>query len=193
MKTVLAPMFQARNLRILSWEGHNLLGNRDGAILHHPENNRAKVKDKDIVRKLLGEKAHSRVLVDYCPSLADWKTAWDFIHFEGFLGTKMRLHFIWEGNDTMLAAPLVLDLVRLADLAMQRGEGGPMPHAAGFFKTPYGVEEIGFPAQVEMLRAYARRAAERPAPKAAGAPAKDTKATKRTKVIRKTRRVAKVR
>jgi len=157
MKTVLAPMFQARNLRILTWEGHNLLGNRDGEILHHPANNLAKVRDKDIVRKLLGEKAHSRVLVDYCPSLADWKTAWDFIHFEGFLGTKMRLHFIWEGNDTALASPLALDLVRLADLALRRGEGGSMPHAACFFKTPFAVDEIAFSPQFEMLRAYAQK------------------------------------
>ena len=168
LKTVLAPMFQARNLRILSWEGHNLLGNRDGEILHHPENNLAKVRDKDIVKKLLGDKAHSRVRVDYCPSLQDWKTAWDFIHFEGFLGTKMRLHFIWEGNDTMLASPLVLDLVRLADLAQRRGESGSMPQAAGFFKTPYLVDEIAFPAQMEMLRAYARKAAETPAAKPSG-------------------------
>jgi myo-inositol-1-phosphate synthase len=160
MKTVLAPMFQARNLRILSWEGHNLLGNRDGQILDHPQNNLAKVRDKDIVRKLLGEQAHSRVRVDYCPSLADWKTAWDFIHFEGFLGAKMRLHFIWEGCDTALASPLVLDLVRLADLAHRRGEGGSMPHAACFFKTPYGVDEIAFPAQFDRLRAYARRVRE---------------------------------
>jgi myo-inositol-1-phosphate synthase len=185
MKTVLAPMFQARNLRILSWEGHNLLGNRDGEILHHPANNLAKVRDKDIVRKLLGDKAHSRVLVDYCPSLADWKTAWDFIHFEGYLGAKMRLHFIWEGNDTALAAPLVLDLVRLADLAHRRGESGTMPQTACFFKTPYLVEEIAFAPQMEMLRAYARKASETPAGGAAAKAPAPARAEPKTAVRRK--------
>ena len=88
------------------------------------------------------------------------------------------------GNDTMPAAPLVLDLVRLADLAQRRGEAGPMPHAASFFKAPYGVAEIGFAAQMEMLRADARLAAERPAPKAAAAPARETQVTKRTRRAR---------
>jgi myo-inositol-1-phosphate synthase len=168
MTTVLAPMFQARNLRILSWEGHSLLGNRDARILQHPEDNPAAARDTASARTPLGDKARTRMRADYCPSLQDWKMAHDFIHFEGFLGTKMRLHFLWEGNETMLAAPLVIDLVRLADLAQRRGESGPMPQAAGFFKMPYLVEETAFPAQMEMLRAYARKAAETPAAKPAG-------------------------
>ena len=53
--------------------------------------------------------------------MGDWKTAWDHIHFQGFLGTKMILQFTWQGCDSLLAAPLVIDLARLADLEKQRG------------------------------------------------------------------------
>ncbi|MBI4563547.1 MAG: inositol-3-phosphate synthase [Planctomycetes bacterium] len=164
VKTVLAPMFVGRNLRVLSWEGHNLLGNRDGQVLDAPENNRAKVKDKDrALRDILGDPAtHSRVRIDYVPSLGDWKTAWDFIHFEGFLGARMSMQFIWQGCDSALAAPLVIDLVRLAELAHRGGEAGAMKHTGAFFKAPYGGGTHDFHAQMEALRAYAaeKRAAE---------------------------------
>ncbi|MBI2931280.1 MAG: inositol-3-phosphate synthase [Planctomycetes bacterium] len=157
VKTALAPMFVARNLRVLAWEGHNILGNRDGQVLDSPAHRQAKVRDKDgALRELLGdEKVHSGVRIDYVPSLGDWKTAWDFIHFEGFLGAKMSMQFIWQGCDSVLAAPLVIDLVRLAEFAHRAGEGGMMRHAACFFKAPYGVREHDFHAQMDVLREYA--------------------------------------
>ena len=78
--------------------------------------------------------------IEYVESLDDWKTAWDHIHFEGFLGTKMMLQFTWQGCDSLLAAPLVIDLARLALLAQRRGEVGVMRHLACFFKSPMGVD-----------------------------------------------------
>jgi myo-inositol-1-phosphate synthase len=157
MKTTLAPMFVARHLKVLSWEGYNMLGNRDGRVLDQPDANQAKCLDKDhCLRDILhDEETHSRVRIDYVPSLGDWKTAWDFIHFTGFLGTKMVLQFIWQGCDSALASPLVLDLVRFADFARRSNESGVMRHLACFFKAPYGAEEHGFFRQHEALLAYA--------------------------------------
>jgi len=157
VKTVLAPMFAARNLKVLSWEGYNMLGNRDGAILDDPANNAAKTRGKDkALREILGDtpELHTRVRIDYCPSLDDWKTAWDFVHFQGFLGTKMIMQFIWQGCDSMLAAPLVLDLVRLTDYAWRCGETGVLKHTACFFKNPMGAETHDFWRQWEALKQY---------------------------------------
>ncbi|AMV28282.1 Inositol-3-phosphate synthase [Gemmata sp. SH-PL17] len=155
IKSVLAPMFARRNLRVLSWVGHNILGNRDGQVLNDPDNKASKVKSKDLLlAELLGYKPQSHVSIEYIESLDDWKTAWDHIHFEGFLGTKMMMQFTWQGCDSLLAAPLVIDLVRLAALAQRRGESGPMPHTACFFKSPVGVTEHDFGKQFQMLEDY---------------------------------------
>jgi myo-inositol-1-phosphate synthase len=158
MKTALAPMFVERNFRVLSWEGYNIFGNRDAVVLDDPENNLAKTRGKDAaLRGILGdERTHTRVRIDYCPSLDDWKTAWDFIHFQGFAGTKMMLHFLWQGCDSMLAAPLALDLIRLADAALRRGEKGVMDHVSAFFKQPVDGDTSDFFAQSRRLAEYAR-------------------------------------
>ena len=159
VKSTLAPMFASRNLEVLSWEGFNLLGNLDGKVLNDPDNCASKLQTKDqVLHKILGYAPHSRVHINYVPSLADQKTAWDFIHFQGFLGGKMTLQFTWQGYDSLLAAPLVLDLVRLAAFAKDRGEAGLMPHLASFFKAPLGVNEYRHAAQFEMLREYAEQA-----------------------------------
>jgi myo-inositol-1-phosphate synthase len=156
LKTVLAPMFLARNLKVLSWEGHNILGNADGKTLEDDNARKTKTEDKQksLVQMMDDEDLHSRVRIDYVPSLGDWKTAWDFIHFQGFLDTKMSLQFIWQGSDSALAAPLVLDLVRFADLSVERGESGEMTHLASFFKTPLGCEEHDFHQQFQRLVRY---------------------------------------
>ncbi len=157
VKSALAPMFSCRNLNVLSWAGFNILGNLDGCILDHPDNREAKIKTKDqVLAHILGYSPHSRVQIHYVPSLDDQKTAWDFIHFEGFLGARMSLQFIWQGYDSLLAAPLVLDLVRFAELAARRGEGGLMPHLASYFKAPLGVDEHRLYQQYDLLVAYAR-------------------------------------
>lgn len=159
VKSALAPMFSCRNLEVLSWEGFNILGNMDGSILDHPENRESKIKTKDqVLGKILGYAPHSRVHIDYVPSLDDQKTAWDFIHFKGFLGARMSLQFIWQGYDSILAAPLILDLVRLAEFAKRRDEGGLMPHLASYFKAPLGVTEHRLYEQYQMLLDYADQA-----------------------------------
>jgi myo-inositol-1-phosphate synthase len=156
MKTVLAPMFAYRNFKILSWVGHNIFGNRDGVVLDDPANKASKIQTKDqVVSSIVGYKPQTHVSIEYIQSLDDWKTAWDHIHFQGFLGTKMILQFLWQGCDSLLAAPLLLDIVRLTLLAQRRGEIGVLKHLACFFKSPMGCEEHDFFKQMEMLAAYA--------------------------------------
>ena len=158
MKTVLAPLFRYRNLEVLSWEGFNILGGDDGRVLDDPRHKRSKVRSKGgVLASILGQAPHARVGIEYVPSLGNWKTAWDYIHFRGFLGTKMAAQFIWEGCDSILAAPLVLDLVRLTEFAHRKGEAGPMSHLACFFKDPMGVTVHAFTEQVAMLFDYAAR------------------------------------
>lgn len=155
VKSALAPMFRYRDLRVLSWQGYNILGDRDGRVLSDSENKKSKVDSKDaLLPSILGYPLHTHVGIDYVPSLHDLKTAWDFVHFEGFLGFKMAMQFIWQGCDAILAAPLVLDLVRFADLAASRGEAGPMPQLACFFKQPLDVAEHDLHRQWEMLARY---------------------------------------
>lgn len=153
LKTTLAPMFVARHLPVMSWEGFNMLGNRDGETLREAGALASKVRDKDeaLRRILRDERTHTRVRIDYVPSLDDWKQAYDFIHFRGFLGARMQLHLLWQGCDSALAAPLVLDLARLADLARRRGEHGPLPWLACFFKSPLDCPAQDFAEQVRLL------------------------------------------
>jgi myo-inositol-1-phosphate synthase len=163
MKTVLAPMFALRNLKVMSWVGHNIFGNRDGLILDDPANKSSKVDTKDrVVTQVLGYKPATLVTIEYLPDMGDWKTAWDHVHFQGFLGTKMTLQFTWQGCDSLLAAPLAIDLARLADLEKRRGGRGLMRHLASFFKSPEGVEENDFFRQFELLARYVA-GADRPA------------------------------
>jgi len=162
VKTVLAPMFRQRNLEVLSWESFNILGGGDGRVLADPRPKRSKVRSKaGVLASTLGYKPHGNVTIEYVPSLGNWKTAWDFVHFRGFLGTKMSLQFVWQGCDSILAAPLVLDLVRLTEFAHRKGEAGPMTHLACFFKDPIGVAEQSFVEQFRMLGDYAARHARR--------------------------------
>ncbi len=159
LKTVLAPMFAHRNLRLLSWVGHNIFGNRDGLVLDDPENKASKIRTKDqVVSSIVGYKPQTHVSIEYIESMDDWKTAWDHIHFQGFLGVKMTMQFTWQGCDSLLAAPLVLDLARLALLAQRRGEVGVLRHLACFFKSPMGVAEHDFFKQWAMLEQYVEQA-----------------------------------
>ena len=163
LKSVLAPMFAHRNLRVLSWVGHNIFGNRDGIVLNDPANKASKVKSKDaLLSQIVGYKPQTLVSIEYVESLDDWKTAWDHIHFKGFLGTKMILQFIWQGCDSLLAAPFVLDLARLSLLAQRRGESGVLRHLAAFFKSPMGVDEHHFFRQFAWLEEYAGQARNQP-------------------------------
>lgn len=152
VKSVLAPMFAARNFNVRSWVGHNVLGNGDGKNLSRDEIRQAKLRSKDrAVNAILGEGVQSRTTIEYVEPLDDWKIAWDHIQFDGFLGVPMSLQFTWQGCDSALAAPLVIDLARLVLLAQRRGESGPLPYLAPFFKSPLGTSEQDFGRQMAML------------------------------------------
>jgi len=155
LKTVLAPMFAARNMHILSWVGHNIFGNRDGQVLDDPHNKESKIRTKEqVISQIVGYKPQTHVSIEYIESLDDWKTAWDHIHFRGFLGVKMTMQFTWQGCDSILAAPLLLDLARLALFSQRQGEVGVLRHLACFFKSPMGVEGHDFFKQFSLLEQY---------------------------------------
>jgi myo-inositol-1-phosphate synthase len=152
LKTALAPMLAARNLRVLSWFGQNILGNEDGRTLADPDARRSKERSKgETLPLLLGYRPEMHVDIRYMPPLGDWKVAWDHVLFEGFLGTRMTLQLTWQGADSALAAPLVIDLARLCERALRRGERGLLPYLAMFFKEPMGVTEQAHERQVALL------------------------------------------
>ena len=156
LKSVLAPMFAARTLEVMSWVGHNIFGNMDGKVLDDPRNKSAKVRSKDhLLAGILGYPPQTHVSIEYIRSLGDWKTAWDHVHFRGFLGTPMTLQFTWQGCDSILAAPLVLDLFRLVERAHRAGEVGVLEWLACFFKSPLGVSDQDFGRQVALLHDWA--------------------------------------
>ncbi len=156
MKAVLAPMFAARNLKVMSWVGHNIFGNLDGKVLDDPINKSNKVRSKDhLLTEILGYKPQTLVSIEYIESMADWKTAWDHIHFEGFLNTKMTLQFTWQGCDSLLAAPLVLDLIRFTEREQRRGRSGVLTFLSSFFKSPMQCTEPEFARQYQLLEAWA--------------------------------------
>ena len=139
VKSVLAPMFALRNLRVRSWSGINLLGGGDGGDLADPAANAAKVASKQrVLGDALGYQPEGTSRIDYVAEIGDFKTAWDLVTFEGFLGTGMRMEFTWHGCDSALAAPLVLDLARLTAAAHHAGRSGPLPELGFFFKDPLG-------------------------------------------------------
>ncbi|AYY14770.1 myo-inositol-1-phosphate synthase [Actinobacteria bacterium YIM 96077] len=141
MKTVLAPMFAMRALKVRSWASYNLLGGGDGRTLADPTHAASKTATKaQGLEAILGHPVDGPLHIDYVPDHGDWKTAWDMVSFEGFLGTRMSLQFTWSGCDSALAAPLVLDLVRLISRAHELGESGPQPALGFFFKNPVGTD-----------------------------------------------------
>jgi myo-inositol-1-phosphate synthase len=152
LKAALAPAFAARALRVRSWSGVNLLGGGDGESLADPGIARSKLGSKGrAVEEILGYPVEAPVRIERVRDLGEWKTAWDHITFEGFLGVRMRMQFVWEGCDSALAAPLLIDLARLGALALERGEVGVIPAMAFFFKDPAGTDEHGLHRQHNML------------------------------------------
>ena len=163
IKTALAPLFASRNLRVLSWFGQNLLGNDDGRTLSDPDARRSKQRSKgETLPALLGYRPAAPVEIEYLPPLGDWKVAWDHILFEGFLGTRMTMMTTWQGADSALAAPLVIDLARLCDRALRRGERGLLSYLAMFFKEPMGATEQAHERQVALLLRHLAAAEETP-------------------------------
>lgn len=157
VKSVLAPMFAARALQVHAWSGTNLLGGGDGATLADPGAARSKSLTKEkVVSDLLGAEVAGEVHIDYVAPMGDWKTAWDHIAFSGFLGARMTLQFTWQGCDSALAAPLVLDLARLSGLALERAHSGAMPFLGFYFKDPLGSREHSLVRQYDALVSWAR-------------------------------------
>ncbi|MGW1410472.1 inositol-3-phosphate synthase [Streptomyces sp. NPDC002403] len=139
LRSVLAPMFVQRALPVRAWSGTNLLGGGDGAALADPAAAAAKNAGKErVLADTLGAAPEGEVHIDDVPALGDWKTAWDHIAFDGFLGARMVLQTTWQGCDSALAAPLVLDLARLVARAHERGMSGPLPQLGFYFKDPDG-------------------------------------------------------
>jgi myo-inositol-1-phosphate synthase len=151
-------MFAMRNLRVRSWSGLNLLGGGDGASLAEPGANATKTASKRrVLGETLGYQPEGQTRIDYVPDLGDFKTAWDLVTFQGFLGTPMRLEFSWHGCDSALAAPLVLDLARLTAAAHAAGLAGPLAELAFFFKDPLGCGSHSLAAQWADLCVFAAR------------------------------------
>ncbi|SOD60671.1 myo-inositol-1-phosphate synthase [Streptomyces zhaozhouensis] len=161
LRAVLAPMFAQRELAVRAWSGSNLLGGGDGATLADPR--AAAAKNAGKARALadnLGSEPEGETHIDHVPALGDWKTAWDHVAFDGFLGTRMVLQTIWQGCDSALAAPLVLDLARLLARAHELGHAGPVPGLGFFFKDP-DTDPPGLAEQYRELLALADRLAGR--------------------------------
>jgi myo-inositol-1-phosphate synthase len=157
VKSVLAPMFAMRHLRVRSWSGTNLLGGGDGANLATPAAGDAKVASKQrVLAETLGYQPQGGTRIDYVEDLGDFKTAWDLITFTGFLGIGMRMEFTWHGCDSALAAPLVLDLARLTAAAHRAGRHGPLAELAFFFKDPAGAAAHALPDQWVALVSFVR-------------------------------------
>jgi myo-inositol-1-phosphate synthase len=138
MKTVLAPAFRSRALTVEGWYSTNILGNRDGQALDDPDSLSSKLRTKgSVLDSILGYPVEDHVVrIDYYRPRGDQKEAWDAIDLVGFLGQRMQIKVDFQCRDSILAAPLAIELVRLTDLAQQRGEGGVQTQLGWFFKAP---------------------------------------------------------
>ncbi len=142
MKTVLAPAFAIREFKVEGWYSTNILGNNDGLVLNDPESNKTKVQSKiGVIDDILGYKVpNHQVHIHYYPPRGDAKEAWDNIDIEGFLGERMQIKLNFLCKDSILAAPLVIDLFRLMDVAHRNGDKGIQRQMSLFFKSPYATE-----------------------------------------------------
>jgi myo-inositol-1-phosphate synthase len=145
LKTVLAPMLKARMLGLQGWYSTNILGNRDGEVLDDAGSFRTKEESKLGVLEhilqpgrypqLYGD-VHHKVRIDYYPPRGDSKESWDNIDIVGWLGYPMQIKIDFLCRDSILAAPLVLDLVLFTDLAQRAGLKGVQEWLSFYFKTP---------------------------------------------------------
>jgi myo-inositol-1-phosphate synthase len=145
MKTILAPGLHARALGIKGWFSSNILGNRDGYVLDNPENFKTKEVSKlsvleDILQpdsnpELYGDLYH-KVRINYYPPHGDNKESWDNIDIFGWLGYSMQIKINFLCRDSILAAPIVLDLALFSDLAKRAGMSGIQEWLSFYFKSP---------------------------------------------------------
>jgi myo-inositol-1-phosphate synthase len=145
MKTILAPGFKARMLGVKGWFSTNILGNRDGEILDDPSSFKTKEESKlgvlehilqpHLYPKLYGDLYH-KVRINYYPPRGDEKEGWDNIDIFGWMGYPMQVKVDFLCRDSILAAPLALDLVLFADLAKRCGMKGVQEWLSFYFKSP---------------------------------------------------------
>jgi myo-inositol-1-phosphate synthase len=164
LRTVLAPAFAARGLKVLSWAGTNLLGGGDGATLADPDAVRSKLATKSRGLTALTGSETTPLHIDNVPDLGDIKVAWDHLHVEGFLGSRLTLQTTWSAHDSMLAAPLVLDLARLLALAHAAGISGTVQELGFFFKDPWDSDVHDAAEQARALEDWVRRTSARVRP-----------------------------
>ena len=145
MKTVLAPMFKTRMLGVSGWFSTNILGNRDGEVLDQPENFKTKevsklsvidnILEPEKYPELYGNLYH-KVRINYYPPRKDNKEAWDNIDIFGWMGYPMEIKVNFLCRDSILAAPIALDLVLFSDLALRVGMYGIQTWLSFFCKSP---------------------------------------------------------
>ena len=151
MKTLLAPGLKARMLGVRGWFSTNILGNRDGEVLDDPDSFKTKEESKlgvldyilqpHLYPSLYGELYH-KVRINYYPPRGDEKEGWDNIDIFGWLGYPMQIKVDLLCRDSILAAPLVLDLVLFADLAQRAGMHGVQEWLSFYFKSPQTAPEF---------------------------------------------------
>ena len=151
IKTILAPGFKARMLGMNGWFSTNILGNRDGEVLDDPESFKTKEESKlgvleyilqpKLYPELYGE-IHHKVRINYYPPRGDNKEGWDNIDIFGWLGYPMQIKVDFLCRDSILAAPLVLDLVLFLDLAKRAGMRGIQEWLSFYFKSPMCAPEL---------------------------------------------------
>ncbi len=151
MKTIIAPGLKARALGLDGWYSTNILGNRDGEVLDDPENFKTKEESKLSVLEtilqpeqnpdLYGNFSHV-VRINYYPPRGDNKEGWDAIDIFGWLGYKMQIKIDFMCRDSILAAPLVLDLALFMDLAQRAGMKGVQEWLSFYFKAPQTAENL---------------------------------------------------
>jgi myo-inositol-1-phosphate synthase len=151
MKTMIAPGLKARMLGIDGWFSTNILGNRDGEVLDDPESFRSKevsklgvldqILEPEVYPELYGDIYH-KVRINYYPPRGDDKEGWDNIDIFGWLGYKMQIKVDFLCKDSILAAPIVLDLALFMDLAARSGKSGIQEWLSFYFKSPQAAEEV---------------------------------------------------
>jgi myo-inositol-1-phosphate synthase len=151
MKTTLAPMLKARMIALSGWYSTNILGNRDGEVLDDPGSFKTKEKSKMSVLDTILEpesypdlygKFHHKVRIDYYPPRGDAKEGWDNIDIRGWLDMPMQIKVNFLCRDSILAAPLCLDLVLFLDLAKRAGLKGIQEWLSFYFKSPQCREDL---------------------------------------------------
>jgi myo-inositol-1-phosphate synthase len=181
MKTTIAPMLHARLLGLEGWFSTNILGNRDGEVLDDADSFKTKevsklgvldaILDAEKYPELYQDIDH-KVTIHYYPPRGDNKEGWDAIDIKGWLGYGMAIKVNFQCRDSILAAPLVLDLALLGDLAKRAGEKGPQEWLSFFFKSPVTVPGrravMDLFQQQRDVHAQLRRYAAALAPKAVG-------------------------